>query len=109
VGGFQSAVDDAGQVGADGVEVPMLSGSAANPRVSTSQIEELVLTAEMPSTPQTAAPLASHFNCWRRSPLDRRQLRAWRVTAASQSAAETRPVRDHDGRDRSGRIAAKRT
>ena len=89
VGGFQGVVDDAGQVGADGVEVngvlqaggeremirsisysryfripmPMLSGSAANPRISTSQIEELVLTAEMPSTPQTAAPLASHFSC----------------------------------------------
>ena len=43
--------------------MPMLSGSAAKPRISTSQIEELVLTAEMPSTPQTAAPLASHLTC----------------------------------------------
>ena len=26
----------------------------------------------------TAAPLASHFSCWRRSPEERRQLSTWR-------------------------------
>ena len=40
--------------------MPMLSGSAANPRISTSQIEELVLTAEMrlrlPSIASTLRP-----------------------------------------------------
>jgi hypothetical protein len=41
----------------------MLNGSAVNPRIRTSQIAELVAMAQMPNTPQTAAPLASHFSC----------------------------------------------
>jgi hypothetical protein len=31
-----------------------------------------------------AAPLASHFSCWRRSPVDRRQLSTWWATNDSQ-------------------------
>ena len=33
----------------------------------------------------TVAPLASHFSCWRRSPLARRQLNAWRTMKISDS------------------------
>jgi membrane carboxypeptidase/penicillin-binding protein len=44
----------------------MLSGSAVNPRISTSQIAELVVMAQMPKTPQTAAPLASHARTFRK-------------------------------------------
>jgi hypothetical protein len=33
----------------------------------------------------TAAPLASHFSCWRRSPDERRQLSAWRPMKASEN------------------------
>ena len=33
----------------------------------------------------TAAPLASHFSCWRRSPVARRQLSTWRAMKAIDS------------------------
>jgi hypothetical protein len=31
------------------------------------------------------APLASHFSCWRRSPVARRQLSSWRTRKLSDS------------------------
>ena len=37
-----------------------------------------------------AAPLASHFSCWRRSPVARRQLRACRAMKTSDSAVTPR-------------------
>ena len=36
------------------------------------------------------APLASHFNCWRRSPDERRQLSTWRTMKPSASATISR-------------------
>ena len=41
----------------------------------------------------TVAPLASHFSCWRRSPVARRQLSAWRAMKASDSASSTKMSR----------------
>ena len=57
---------------------PMLAGSAAIPATSTSAITcqgsgvlfSTVLPA--PQITQTAAPLATHFSCWRRRSLARR-------------------------------------
>ena len=37
----------------------------------------------------TAAPLISHFCCWRRSPSARRQDSTWRATNTSQNTAIT--------------------
>ena len=54
----------------------MLAGSAMMPRIATSQMAELVASAQMPRTAHTTVPLISHFSCWRRSPEDRRQLAA---------------------------------
>jgi hypothetical protein len=44
------------------------------------------------SNPAAAAaqPVSSHFSCWRRSPLARRQLSARRTTNTSQNAASTK-------------------
>ena len=81
---------------------PMLNGSAVNPRISTSQIAESVAMAQIPETPHWAAPLASHFSCWRRSPSERRQLRAWRPMAGKPENPhrdnEHRRRREHPGR-----------
>ena len=37
----------------------------------------------------TAAPLASHLSCWRRSPDERRQLSTWRPMKATDSTRST--------------------
>jgi hypothetical protein len=37
-------------------------------------------------TAMIPAPAISHFSCWRRCPLDRRQLRTWATTNDSQNA-----------------------
>src|SRR5207245_3995378 len=74
--------------------MPMPSGSAVNPRISTSHSAELVARPARPA-PQTAAPLISHFNCWRRSPDERRQLAICRISAASQSSATEAMNADH--------------
>ena len=42
--------------------------------MATSQMAELVASAQMPRTAQTTVPLSSHLSCWRRSPDERRQL-----------------------------------
>jgi hypothetical protein len=67
------------------IATPIDTGSAARPnqsRLSTQSRSRVVVvpdgaktTARITLTIVTAAPLASHFNCRRRSPEERRQLR----------------------------------
>ena len=77
----------------------MLAGKAAVPITAmsliTCRIPERLLSAMLasPQTPQIAIPLASHFSCWRRSPLARRWLTAcWimQVTKKTDSTVKKR-------------------
>jgi hypothetical protein len=69
----------------------MPTGSAANPMISTSHSADVMAKAEIPRAPHTAAPLASHLSCWRRSSDDPRQLTTWRTAKPTHSAkASTR-------------------
>jgi hypothetical protein len=72
---------------------PIDTGSAATPNQARPMITSSVfgppeVLKDAPRNRQmivTAAPLASHFSCWRRSPLLRRQLSACRAMKASDS------------------------
>ncbi len=69
---------------------PMDIGSAAMPhrmRLSTHSLEVLNMKARTRLTIAKAAPLASHFSCWRRSPDERRQLSIWRAMKATDNAS----------------------
>jgi len=59
------------------IPTPMLTGSAnrAMPRIHDRKPGATEL-APTPIPRVTAAPQASHFSCWRRSPSDLRQLRS---------------------------------
>jgi hypothetical protein len=84
------------------IATPMDTGSAATPiharLLSTPQSvgpfpDELELPATNRQMMLTVAPLASHFSCWRRSPVARRQLSAWRAMKASDSPSSTKTSR----------------
>ena len=58
--------------------MPMAIGKATIPipRADPTAVE-LNVVPKTNVTKAIAAPHASHFSCWRRSPVDRRQLRNW--------------------------------
>ena len=66
----------------------MPTGRAASPipRTSPATLVELIPNDTATTTKVTAAPLASHFSCWRCSPEARRQLSTWWATNDSQIA-----------------------
>ncbi len=66
------------------IATPMAAGRAASP---TSGTTEPIRTPSRIEKTVTAAPLASHFSCWRRSPPARRQLSTWRATNDRPMAA----------------------
>ena len=79
----------------------MDTGSAASPnqaRLSNHSLTAVVVpevlkaTARTRLTMATAAPLASHFSCWRRSPDERRQLSAWRPMKATENASRASKI-----------------
>jgi hypothetical protein len=65
---------------------PMPTGSAASPipRTSPASPVELMPNDAASTIRVTAPPLASHFSCWRCSPVARRQLSTWWATNDSQ-------------------------
>src|SRR5580693_9437906 len=74
---------------------PMDTGSAARPNharlpihctaVESEPDDDAKIAASTRLPMLTAAPLASHLSCWRRSPDERRQLSTWRPMKAKDS------------------------
>src|SRR5580692_9911748 len=77
----------------------MDTGSAASPNhaklsshcatVAVEPDDDAEIAASTRLTMLTAAPLASHLSCWRRSPDERRQLSTWRPMKAKDSTKRT--------------------
>ena len=73
------------------IPTPMPAGRATTP--TSSRFDTAVEPTTLPSGPThkvTAAPQASHFSCWRRSPVARRQLSTWWPANDSQIAPMAR-------------------